>query len=97
MDDALKADRPSPRVVVFSSATKKQFFVLIEKEVLCEVPCLSTALFVAFAAYYVFNLEYPKPVKNILYFFQDFIVKHPDSRDRNGTYLAITSDINRFS
>ena len=23
------------------------------------------ALFVAFAAYYVFNLEYPKPVKNI--------------------------------
>ena len=32
MDDALKADRPSPRVVVFSSATK--FYVLIE--VLCD-------------------------------------------------------------
>ena len=51
----------------------------------------------AFASYYVFNLEYPKPIKNILYFFQDFIVKHPDSYDRNGTYLAITSDIKRFS
>ena len=95
MDEALKAELPSPRVAVFSSATKKQFFILVEKAVLCEVPCLSTALFVAFASYYVFNLECPKP--NILYFFQDFIVKHPDSYDRNVTYLAITSDIKRFS
>ena len=97
MDEALKAELPSPRVAVFSSATKKQFFILVEKAILCEVPCLSTALFVAFASYYVFNLEYPKPVKNILYFFQDFIVKHPDSYDRNSPYLAITSDVKRFS
>ena len=80
MNEALKADPPSPRVV-FSSATKKQFYILIEKDVLCEVPCLSTAGF----------------VKNILYFFQDFIVRHPDSHDRNGTYLAITSDVNGFA
>ena len=60
---------------------KAVFFNFVEKAVLCEceVPCLSTALFVAFASYYAFSLEYPKPVKNILYFFQDFIVKHPDS------------------
>ena len=51
MDEALKPDRPSPRVVVFSSATKKQFYILIEKDVFCEVPCLSTTLFVAFASY----------------------------------------------
>ena len=68
MEDALKADRPSPRVVVLSSTTKKQFLILVEKEVLCEVPCFSMALFVSFASYYIFNLEYPKQVK-IFYFF----------------------------
>ena len=70
MDEVQGRAIPSPQVAVFSSATKKQFFMFVEKAILCEVPCLSTALFVAFASCYVFNLEYPKPVKNILYFFK---------------------------
>ena len=37
--------------------------------------------------------KYPSQVKGIFYFLQDFIVCHPDSHDRSGTYLATTSDI----
>ena len=95
MDEALKAELPSP-LVARSLECYKAVLYFCGKAVLCEVPCLSTALFVAFASY-VFNLEYPKPVKNIFYFFQYFIAKHPDSHKRSSTYLAITSDIKQFS
>ena len=53
-----------------SRVLQRSSSLFVEKAILCEVPCLSTALFVAFASCYVFNLEYPKPVKNILYFFK---------------------------
>lgn len=48
-----------------------------------------------FAAYYVFNLEYPKQVKSVFYFLQDYVVGHPDSYKRPVTYIAVASDIRR--
>ena len=48
-----------------------------------------------FFAYYCFNLEYPPMSKDVLYFIQDYILDHPDSRKKSGGYLAIVSDIKR--
>ena len=94
MDEILCEKYSAPRVVLISSPSKMQFFVVAEKQVLGEYPCLQDALFFCFAAYYVFHVEYPSQVKNI-FFFQDFVVRHPDSHIRSGTYLATTSDIKR--
>jgi len=38
---------------------RSQYFIC-EQCVLCELPTFQSALFIMFAAYYVFNLEYPK-------------------------------------
>ncbi len=46
-----------------------------------------------FASYYVYHLQYPSQVKNIVYFMQDFMVRHPNSYDHSGTYLATSSDV----
>ena len=62
---------------------------------LCEVPTLQDALFFVFAAYYVFNLSCPKETEKIVFFFQDYIIQHPDSVGRSSTYLATVSDIKR--
>ena len=93
--DILREPYSSPRMVQLSSHTKVQFFVVTESAVLSEYPSFQDALFFVFATYYIFHLQYPSQVKNVLYFFQDFIVQHPDSYDRSGTYLATTSDIKR--
>ena len=93
--DGILRKNAAPRVVLISSPSKLQYFVVAEKQVLGEYPCLQDALFFCFAAYYVYHLEYPAQVKNMFYFFQDFVVRHPDSHDRSGTYLATTSDIKR--
>ena len=95
MDEILRQKYSAPRVVLITSPSKVQFFVIAENEIIGEYPCFQDALFFCFAAYYVFHLQYPAQVKNMFYFFQDFIVRHPDSHDRNGTYLATTSDIKR--
>ena len=93
MDTILKEDYPSPRMVVVSSMARTQFFVTAKGDVLGEYPSFQDMFFFMFAAYYIFHLKYPPRVKNIFYFMQDFIVRHPDSVDRTGMYLAITHDI----
>jgi hypothetical protein len=84
----------SPRIGFL--AKTNQYVIITEKKLLLEPSCIKDALFFLFASYYVYNLEYPQPVKNVLHFFQDFILKHPDSNDRNSTYLSVTSDIKQL-
>lgn len=95
MDDVLAINRPSPRVAAFLTDQKRQYFVVTENKVLCEVPSLQDALFYTFASYYVFNLAYPKECEKLLFFLQDYVVQHPDSVGRTSSYLATASDIKR--
>ena len=95
MDDVLAINWPSPRVAAFLTDQKRQYFVITESKVLCEVPSLQDALFYTFASYYVFNLAYPKECEKLFFFLQDYIVQHPDSVGRTSSYLATASDIKR--
>ena len=87
--------RNQPRIAAIVGEGSTQYFVICESKVLCEVPTLQAALFTAFSAYYCFNLEYPASAKNIFCFFQDYILGHPNSNKKSGTYLATVSDIKR--
>lgn len=87
--------RPQPRIAAFVGENRCDYFVVCEQQVMCKVANLKTALFITFASYYCFNLEYPTPAKNVLYFFQDYILGHPDSSERSGSYLGVVSGIKR--
>ena len=84
----------SDRIAAFVGEESIQYFVLVEKTVLCQVPSLQLAMFLAFSAYYAYHLEYPKPIKNVMFFLQDYVLSYPDSLRRPATYLATASDIN---
>ena len=84
-----------PRIAAFISEGRRQYFVVAERRVVCEVPSLQDALFYTFASYYIFNLAYAKETEKILFFFQDYIILHPDSVGRTSTYLSTASDIKR--
>ena len=62
--DALGGERP--RIAAFLTVQRRQYFVRSEGKVLCEVPALQNALFYIFAAYYNFNLAYPKDYEKLL-------------------------------
>ena len=89
--------RNSPRIAAFLGDETRQYFIIVEQTVLCQVPSFQFALFLFFSAYYVFHLEYPKSIKNIMFFLQDYVLAFPDSLNRPGTYLATASDINKLS
>ena len=54
-----------------------------------------------FFLHYVFNLEYAKQVKEVALFFQEFVSRLPatanDRRHKNATYLAVTTDIQKYA
>ena len=60
--------RNSPRIAAFVGEETKQYFVLLEQRVLCQVPSIQLALFITFSSYYIFHLDYPNQLKNVMYF-----------------------------
>lgn len=98
VSDAAKEQRDNhaPRIGAYLEVGEvDQFFIFVEDEVLLKVTTLPQAVFFMFSSYYVFHLEYPSRIKNILWFLQDYIFSYPDSNGRNATYLAVASDLKR--
>ena len=87
--------RNAPRVAAMVGERNRQYFVLMEQSVLCEVNSLVQALFVTFGCYYVYNLEYPPKASSILFFFQDYLLGYPDSAKRPSSYIAVLSDVKK--
>lgn len=63
-----------------------------------DAPFFSRALMLCFALFYVLNLEYCKPLKEVCQFLQEFVFSLPSvgSRQKSATYLSVT-DIQKFS
>ncbi len=97
VDDAITSTpkRNAPRVAAMVGEQTRQYFVLIEQNVLCEVNTLPQALFVAFGCYYVYNLEYPSKAANIFFFFQDYLLGIPETGKRPSSYIAVLSDVKK--
>ena len=89
--------RSYPRIAAFVGEEQKQYFVLVERKVLCQVPSFQMALFITFSSFYVFHLEYPKLLKHTMFFLQDYVLAYPDSLRRQGSYLGTASDIKKIA
>ena len=85
------------RIAVMISDVNHEIFVVCEQKPLCKVPSLEEGIFIAFAAYYIFNLEYPKEIRGLMTFLQDYILQVTDNLKRNASYLSISTDINNYA
>ena len=91
----LPPQRNAPRIIAFVGEESIQYFVVVEQEVLCQLPNFFQSLYVLFCSYYAFHLHYPPQVESVFFFFQDYILLYPDSVNRSGNYLAVATDINK--
>ena len=91
--------RTAPRVAVFQGADGGQtdYFIFIEKAVLCEVNTFTKAIMFWFVSHYVFNLEYEKWLKDVAMFFQVFVFGLPAGTKKSALYLTVTSDLHAFA
>ena len=85
------------RIAAFVAEEQKQYFVLVERKVLCQVPSFQMALFITFSSFYVFHLEYPKLLKHTMFFLQDYVLAYPDSLRRQGSYLGTALNIKKIA
>ena len=88
--------RNALKIAVFIGEEPQQYFLLIEQNILCQVPSFQLAVFIMFSAYYAFHLEYAGLVKNVLLFFQDYVPSFTDGQCRTATYLATLSHIKKL-
>ena len=56
-----------------------QFVIACEQAILCESKSLRDAIVNLVAAYYIFDMAYPKGAGGILYFFQHYVFSIKDS------------------
>ena len=82
---------------VMISDVNHEFFVVCKQKPLCKVPSLEVGILLAFAAYYIFNLEYPKEIWGLMTFLQDYILQVTDNLKRSTSYLSISTDINNYA
>ena len=87
--------RNSPCIIAVLGEESRQYFIVIEQAILCQVPTFFQALYILFCSYYAFHLHYPPQVQCVFFFLQDYILMYPDSVNRSGNYLAVATDINR--
>lgn len=85
--------RNTPRIAAFKRTETRQYFIFVEQSVLCETPDIQSALYLWFASFYVFNLEYDKNAKHLSLFFQDVILGLPDTNKRAASYITVISDL----
>ena len=94
--------RTAPRFASFEGEDTCQYVIFVEDIVLTEFhgQSFSRALLHWFAAHYILNLEYAKNVKEVALFFQEFVCNLPatgaEKRQKNATYLSITTDIQKY-
>ena len=85
------SDMMEPRLVVFHDEDKiVQMFVCAENDSLVEIPgnSLADGFTYLMAAYYVFDVGYPRGCMPSLYFLQDIVLDQPDSVSRPVRYTA---------
>ena len=95
IDDHFKSKILEPRIIIFEDDESiLQMFIVGENDSLIELPTTSTigqGLVYLMAAYYVFNVGYPKPYQPLLYFIQDFIMNKTDNGKRPTRYSSFAA------
>ena len=86
-----------PRLVIFEGEDGFiQMFICAEEDGILELPSTNIAEGIThlMAAYYVYNVQYPKAYQPLLYFFQDFLMDRVEENAKRPTrYSTFTATI----
>ena len=81
--------RTAPRISCFTGESEStDYFIIIEKKLLCKVSSFAEALCTWFASHYVFDLVYPKQTKDVALFFQEYVFGLPEQGGSRSTHSA---------
>lgn len=89
-------DQKWPYLVLVSYDATFQLFVVVEKKILMEPVHCWDALKALFGAYFAFNMEYPKPCKPFLVYFQFYVLGIKDSQSVPNLAAQLKSTLDKI-
>ena len=78
-------------VLVCCTAEESSFFVVAEAEITSELNDFCSALIHLMAAYFIFNLAYPKAMQSLLLFIQHYVFDLQDTQKELAALIEIVS------
>ena len=93
---ALENNNTAPWIGMFDGGGR-QYFIFVEKIVVCLVNSLCKALYLWFSLHCIFHLRYHPKVQECGLFFQEFIFGIPQNTKKTTTYLSICTDIQKLT
>ena len=96
IEEHFTSDLMEPRLVVFHQEDEIiQMFLCAENDSLFEIPAntLAEGFTHLMAAYYVFDVSYPRGCMPSLYFLQDILLDQPDNLSRPVRYTAYVRSV----
>ena len=82
-----------PYIAVVTMDAAINIFIVAEKVVLCKAASISVAIKLLLASFYVFNIEYPKLLGGVLYFFEYYLY---NIRSRKNLPIAVIQLCNQL-
>ena len=92
-----KVDQPEPFLaVVGTPGYSYQVFVCAEGSIFIESNSLQSSIIDLIAAYYVFNIVYPKYLDTILLFFQHCVMKLQDTQRMPNSAVKLVGNLQKI-
>ena len=80
-----------------TNSSKNIFYIMNEKELIVDTQNFQEAIFLLFAAHYVFNLEYNAIIHDTLLFLQEFVFHLKFKEKHSAVYTSVTTRLFRES
>ena len=86
----------APFLCVCQTSEGVTIHVIVEQEPLCELTAFSSALLHLIGSYFVYNIEYPKPLKSLLLMIQHHILGLSDKINDPPCVIQIVTMLRRL-
>lgn len=95
-DEIQNVAEVSPYIVVLGDISGCQYFIVCEKEVLVEAKSMKDAIIDLMAAFYVFDIAYPKSTAPVLLFIQRYVLNIKDSQPMPPSCSRLITSLNKL-
>lgn len=85
-----------PYIIVCFTAEEVTYNIVVEQEPMCELRYFKGALIYLMAAYFIFNIAYPKPLNSLLVMIQHYIFGLADTQVDSPAVIQTVTALKRM-
>ena len=89
----MQENMPEPYVIQVGPPTARQWFIIVENNILTTIESSRSAIIALMACYYIFDIAYPKHWNSLFVFIATYLLQIKGCPSLNPIQLGVISDI----